>query len=116
MSAQLFNLVKINQLEELKLLITEENKNSIDSYGNTLLMYAIQENKESIVDFLLEQKVNLNQYNFYGSNALISSINKNLGITLKLLKLNVELENISYNHLQDDFKLAILNKLIEKQV
>jgi ankyrin repeat protein len=104
MKEKLFLSIKEGNLDALKSLLTQENKNSIDHNGNTLLMYAVLHEQDTIIHFLLEQKVDINKNNFYGSNALIMSLYKNIEVTQKLLALNANKECINQSVLPMEYQ------------
>lgn len=110
MTEDLFLSIKENNLDKLKMLLTEDNKNLVDHNGNSLLMYAILHQNNPIIHFLLEKNVDIDKTNFYGSNALIMSLYKNIEITQKLLALNANSELINTSILPTEYQNLFKNK------
>lgn len=71
--------------------------NSIDSFGNKCLYYAILNNDYKIVDLLLKKGASLTNLDKYGHSALlIAFISGNSRIILRFLELKVDVNEIYY--------------------
>lgn len=69
------------------LAINDENIHDLDEYGFTPLIEAVIFNKDDIVDFLIENGVDVNQQSITGHSALYWAVeNSNEAIVAKLLK------------------------------
>ena len=98
---RLLNDIFYNKRNHFIELFTKKEKefdiNKQDEKGNSLLIYATQNNTLAIVEFLLEKGCDLNLQNCFGNTALHYSISHKLfSITNTLIKYNA-MENLKNN-------------------
>ena len=98
---KLLNYIFYNKCNHFINLFTKKEKefdiNKQDEKGNSLLIYATQNNTLEIAEFLLEKGCDPNLQNFFGNTALHYSISHKLfSITNTLIKYNA-MENLKNN-------------------
>ena len=81
----MFRAIVSGDQAALSTTVTAANVNTSDSYGKTLLLFAIQQKQPQIVELLLSMGANIDRANMNGITPTIATVQMKQNQSLKLL-------------------------------
>ena len=110
------NAIIEDDFEWFEELINEKGCDVTDSNGFTPLMYCVQNDREKMIDFLLEKKCDVNKINNIGNTALFYAVFKSRNRTEtieKLLKNGADMNVVNKSGISS---LALANSMANEKV
>lgn len=110
------NAIIEDDFEWFEELINEKGCDVTDSNGFTPLMYCVQNDREKMIDFLLEKKCDVNKINNIGNTALFYAVFKSKNKTdsiEKLLKKGADMNVVNKSGISS---LTLANSMANEKV